>query len=958
MLHDRDDAFDTTFDVDSIPVEEGSLYFARSPLEMEERRARVSRDQEDDFEVDEKDETEEIVRGFILEKGIINEEHEKEKRELIDSLMKDREELIEKFKKQVMEVEKRLNKTEEDGHKQRDFGASKSHGDMPLYIRLGKRNIIGADDFLARLKYEDKFESEKDTLERNLRDEKRLLKGRMELECERKLQVETRRFESAMEGLRSTIKELRLENKRLGKEVKDKELEMNSKITEMKSRLSNEKAKFDTEKYMIRNELERKHEVEIDSLRSGYEMMLSELKTDFKEASRSISKKEEQVSIALSNVKDYETRVRSEIASKVSEEYGDLFDQLRHRNERLVDQVDKLTRENGRLAGKLKELDDSSENRMSIVNEFTNRLNREYEDRLKTAVLESERLKAEIEELRNENRIQEGALKDFRESTARLEDELTVKNELLAGSEEIKASLRKEIVEFSSEVDVLRREKGDLLKSVDECSEAEKGLVEKMSKKDKQASDALDKFRISERERMCLERKMAMLSEEHEQCLQDIEKLKNEIRKSDEEAFALKKLLDEERREHDRFRERFRRDAEEIRGKESECRALREQLRNKTNNIDFELNKSAEKVDRLMTLEADNFELQKKLRECEGSRDELLRREREEIQRQFAKEFAKRIHSMKRSYEEAADALKSQIKMLRSKVTDLEGLLAARDIEEGTGHKYEESVLELDGKESEKSELGHLSKLSRRKTHSDNSECSVINGSSVRLLDYAPNCKRSTTTSKTCRSLPAEEFDLSANKMRNMEPGARIYQGAFSRQRSRSVDSSVGRYAVSDELKSASRTQGKLHRFDGLNSEPLQITDYASNEASEGKRTEKSGPRVGLKLSKTLNERGYSQDERYRETERSNADNDIRGMSNCIRNGGGYVGHYREVTGLPPKYRTNNSLKSNEGSKCWNGQANRAAEKIERSVEKLQERLEEGHNELLRRLELMQTSVR
>ena len=680
--------------------------------------------------------------------------------------------------------------------------------------------------------------------------------------------------------------------------------------------------------------------------------MLAELKNDFKEASRSISKKEEQVSIALSSVKDYEARVRNEIVAKVKDEYQGRIEEFRQQNERLVDQVDKLMLENSRLAGRLKELDDHNESRMSIVNEFTTRLNREYEDRLKTAVLENKTLKAEVEELRKENRIQEGALRDFRESTARLEEELTVRNGLLAGSEEKKESLKREIADFSNEIDALRREKSDLLKSVDECSETESRLVEKMSKKEKQTDDALDKFRISERERMDLERKMAMLSEEHEKCLQTIESLQNEVRKGDEEAFTLKKLLEEERKEHDRFRERFRRDAEEIRGRENECRALREQLRSKTCKIDSELDKSAERVGNLMALETENFELQKKLKEYEEDRGDLMRREKEEIQKQFAKEFAKRIYALKRSYEEAADGLKNQIKMLRSKVTELEGILAINDIAKSKGNDYDLNFVGAKGKGLENaaiSELGYLSKASGRKTNSDYFEPSDIDPSSVHSIDYAPNCKPNTATSKACRSAPAEDTDLSMSKRRNIESRARVYQGSFSRQRSRSVDSSIGRYADDRNQQNIPKTRVERQGFQSLYSECLPVADRASNEASERKRIKTSGPRVSFS----------SQKERRHATKVSTTNDENYTVSKQMQYGHECIGNYEDASGLPPKYKANDSLRSNKGPQYWNGQTNMAVEKLGNPVENLQdEKLENDHNELLRRLEQMQTSVR
>ena len=951
MLRNGDDIFDTTYDVDSIPSEEISQYLVRSPLEMEDRRAK---DDDEDFAVNPKDETEEIVRGFILEKGIINEEHEKEKKEIIESLMKEREELIEKFKKQLMDVERKVKKSDEIGHKQRrNSVTTRTEKGTPMYIRLDKKSIIGAEDLLSRLQYDDRLESEKDTMERNLRDEKRLLRDRLELECQRKLQLETRRFEASTEDLRRVIKDLRLENSRLGKELANKELETKSRIAELKSLFNNEKAKFDMEKYNVKTEMERRHQKEIDLQRIEYERILKELKNDFKEASRSLNKKEEQVSLALDSVKEYEAKVRDEIGAKVKDEYEGLFDQCRRRNERLADQVGKLTQENSQLAGRLKELDDRSENRMSIVNEFTTRLNREYEDRLKSAVLENETLKAEIGELRKENRIQEGALKDFTESTARLEEELTLKSGLLTASEETKESLRREITDFSNEIDILRREKSDLQRSVDEHSSTERDLFDKMSRKDKHADDALDKFRISERERMNLERRMALLSEEHEKCLQEIESLKNEIRKGDEEAFALKNLLDEERKEHDRFRDRFRRDAEEIRGKENECRALREQLRNETSKIDHELNKSAERIDRFMALEAENFELEKKLAEYEESRSEMLRREREGMQRQFAKEFAKRIHTVKRSYEEAADGLKNQIKLLRSKVTELEALLAS-DVRKGEDHRYHTTAVDMTrGKELENpdiSQVGYLSKSVGREANFDYVKNSGSHPSSVRTFDYASSCKPNTETRKTCRSKPVEEFDISRHKTQNLESPARVCQGSFSRQRSRSLDSSSNRFVVNGMQNTALKAKVERRNLDDANSKSVQIIAGESSIAAES-RIESPPVKHRFGLPKAISGSIDSQDDRHVNGEHTK-------QPRCERY---ETRNYDDRAGLPPKYTTyKSSVGSNRGLRAQhrNRQAGRATEKLEKSVEKFQERLEEGHDELLHRLELMQTSVR
>lgn len=953
---------DTSFDIESIPDENISPYLMRSPqFVMNESPTQGLTDRDDDAETRTKDETEEIVRGFILEKDIINEEHEKQKKEIIESLLKDREELIEKFKQQIKDIERKIDRN--DRGKALPVDAAMPKREVPLYIRLDKRNVISAEDFLSRIQLEDKFESEKDTLERSFRDEKRLLKDRLELEWDRKLQLESRRFESTVEDLTGKIRVLQIENRRLEKELEKRESELKSRTDDFKSRLINERNKiflnYDEEKSRLKDKLERKHEKEMVSQRDKYERMLNDLKRDLIDATKSISSKEREISSALNSVKDYEERVRIELSAKLKCEYDELVGQLRRENERLNDQTDKLKRENGEFAGRVRDLSTENRNKMSIVDEFTTRLNREYEERLKKTVLENETLKAGIDDLSKKNRAQEEALRNLCENVELLEAELTLKVESLAGCEETKESLRREIQDFSHEIDTLRREKADLQKSVDDYVNFEKAISEKMSKRELQANDAFDKCRISERERMNLEREIALLSENLERCLQERDNMKKDIEKCQKETFTLKKQLKEERNEHERLRERFRRDAEEIRMKESECRSLRAQLREETSKIDNELTKDAEKVDRLMILETENFELQKRLKDYEIEKVEILRVDREEIQRQFAKEFAKRIHEAKRGYEEATNGLRNQIRLLRLKVAQLEELLASKGSDKYTeGECKENSEIMVDGSDMYEKEA--FSTARPRQQYSNVKEGLNNQPSRVRLFDYARDHKPNKTTSSIYRSTPVKCSDPAspAYKAQDVESRDIICQGSFARQRSRSLDSTGNRFPA----KSCSRIDAAVSK-QGADSCDTNTIERRRDGYLFGEET-MNQERNRNELMPVENNLQLPQTHKKHFLKRNNSLDVAPSSQEQNQSATKFDGNCGGVAGLPPKYRPNRrSLRENQEANAerWQDQLkNPDAERFEKSVERLQEKLEVGHDELelLWRLKQIQNSVR
>ena len=1018
---------DTTDDVASIPDESLRPYLVRSPRYSEGNAEESSvKHKQGDMGSESKDETEEIIRGFLLEKDIISQEHQKEKEELVDSFMKDRDELIGKFRKQVSNIERKLNREQDtrdrpkksgsgsraakvaDGTTRVPHGATKvSNGrarvhneTTPIYIRLDEGNVISAEEFLMKVKLEDKYDIERDTLERSFRDEKRLLKEKLELDYVRKLQHERLQHDAMVEDLRITIKELKADKSLLERELRSRAEELKGRWNSAKGKLE---ANFIVEQRELKDTLERKHAREMELQRENYERLLTEMKQNFTNATKSMNEKEKEISTALDKVKDYEQRVRLEVNSSLQREFDAQCEKLKLEKNRLSEQVVELTRQKTELTGKIEEITDNNQNKMSILNEFSNRLNREYEERLKKSVLENDRLHAEVESLQNENRTQDRALRDYQENTKRLEDELHSKQSLLDCYSDKKDSLRTENTDLYREIDILRSEKDELVKIVETYKNMESEMKVKVSKTGSDVENVLDKCKIMERERLGLERKMALLGEELQQSLSEKEMLTQKLQKVEHEASTVKQLLEDERKEHDRLNDRFRRDADEIRKKESECRILRDKLRNKSERIETEITTDAVRVDKIMEVEAQNVELQKRLNHYEEKQEGLLRKEREDIQKQYAKEFAKRIQALRRNYEEATDGLKKQIRLLRSKVNELEASIGTRKrLEEAESEKDKTQNVHSDfyykdkerGRDGRK-DLGttttshyrtqSLDRDSRRRDGSDLS-------SSVRAFDYVHKHDKDNTRTGNYADAPARDLDLfpPQYKTQTTESTGLVRQGAFSRQRSKSLeasDSSFPRGAENDGYGITDAEKEGYHQYRSYG-DYFERQSEREGHISNGKSYEyglkrqellcQKGPKangypqslvkdrefVGQRTSHSrLYEQNHSMRESFNSTSiktNSRLNGIVSGSTMESLSDGNYV------SGLPPICKSGEvehsrnghrgQYKSRSHDQVKHGKDSET-ERLERSVESLQEKLESSHAELLGKLEQVQKSV-
>ncbi len=230
----------------------------------------------------EQDERDEIVRGFIIEKDYINQEHEKEKEEIVDSFIQEREELIDKFNKKVAEIEEKFHKTQQNPSKAskpttkrpkfvRNYTTTNG---VPLYLNFGGENLT-AEEFLSNFQLEEKYEHEHDGLERSYRDEKRNLKDRQDLECEKKLQRQKLKYESMIDDFKRIVKDLKFEKEFLEKEYQKKTEDWKSLFEERRRGLE---SKYQIEQNHLRDSLEVKHNNAMAMQRDNYERMINELK--------------------------------------------------------------------------------------------------------------------------------------------------------------------------------------------------------------------------------------------------------------------------------------------------------------------------------------------------------------------------------------------------------------------------------------------------------------------------------------------------------------------------------------------------------------------------------------------------------------------------------------------------------------------------------------------------------
>lgn len=261
-------------------------------------------------------EIEDIVRGFIIEKDVLAQSHEEEinrmkqrfdleRKQLLKQLEMEKEQMIEASR--IGESEKEVsfalsNAFVSEAGRMQSFPHSSGEGNQfvsgfhrqsnggldiddvdsnlireiaEVYLRINNGTLTS--QMRPELDLEDKYEREREALERSFHLEKRELKRKLEEDCYRRLEQERIKYEGNIADLKTTISELQWQKR---------EAENLMRHEKEKWEMNTERDKNETEKRHLqivqetRRKLEEKHSSELEKQRKRYEENISDLQTD------------------------------------------------------------------------------------------------------------------------------------------------------------------------------------------------------------------------------------------------------------------------------------------------------------------------------------------------------------------------------------------------------------------------------------------------------------------------------------------------------------------------------------------------------------------------------------------------------------------------------------------------------------------------------------------------------
>ena len=174
-----------------------------------------------------------------------------------------------------------------------------------------------------------------------------------------------------------------------------------------------------------------------------------------------------------------------------------------------------------------------------------------------------------------------------------------------------------------------------------------------------------NKYALLEREKLQNEKMVAKIRKEADTHLTNFTQCNNKISAFESEASKLRQLYETERQENIRLHERFNQDAELIRQKEAE-NVNNQNMLNKIKK-DFENLKRKMEEDnvRIISMESENQSLENMIEKLKTSESKHLRGEMHAVHGKYAKEFTKRLETMKTKYSAEIDGLKAEVRRLR-----------------------------------------------------------------------------------------------------------------------------------------------------------------------------------------------------------------------------------------------------------------------------------------------------
>lgn len=663
--------YERLFNLSSMNIQQNNAAAAASSFDIS---AEVSFDKErveltENFENEKSD----IVKGFILEKKVLNREHEKEKQGLISNFVQERQKMLESFQQQVQDIEQKMSSNDNESvfnvtneSRTKTTAATKdirSPQAGKLLIRVGGDRILTPEQFLSAMELEEKFESEKELIEKSYRKEKSKLREKLEVEYERKYLREKQSHDAELMGLHKEIDKL----KNLKHEVTDMWKHQACKLEAefFRERSALEKH-FAEEKENLRKKLEERNLHKLNQQQDDYDRMIRELKNELRNIKNDVSRHDDNATTG-SGPSNHQTT--SQIRKEIESQYRLTFDNetrlIRNQNEKLNADIQALTTEKYELNRRIRDLEQHKTDESKIVKEYAEKLNKEYSEKMRRLATQNEKLKAQTAVKEKELAQLQAQMKNQENSGKKFESRLELTERTITQYEDTVTSMRRENSNLSHEINLLRKEKEELSRIITEQNEHDRMAKVDQKQTNEDLKEATKKYAMLEREKLQQDRTIANLKRELEKASNIYNEINVKITAHEKETERLRNLVEGERKENKRLHERFKNDAELLRKKDNENQAIRTQLDNIKTQFHTLKSKIESDNDKIFKMESERQMMEKHLHKLKSADAVSKKHDLLQIQNKYVKEFSKRLEYVKANYEREIFKLKETIEDLQ-----------------------------------------------------------------------------------------------------------------------------------------------------------------------------------------------------------------------------------------------------------------------------------------------------
>ena len=295
----------------------------------------------------------------------------------------------------------------------------------------------------------------------------------------------------------------------------------------------------------------------------------------------------------------------------------------------------------------------------------TAKIKQDFNARVQLLADDNEKLKRKQKSLEAERNELKRKMETCCRSAIDNAEKLSMSQHTVAQCEDSLLTMRNENKNLSREIALLRNEKGDLLNKVNANVEAERALSSENAKLRSELKHCTSKYMTKEKENLQNQKIVAKIRREVDSHLSDFAQCNQKLEAFESEASKLRHLYETERQENIRLHERFNQDAELIRQKEAE-NVNNQNMLNKIKK-DFENLKRKMEEDnvRIISMESENQSLENMIEKLKTSESKHLRGEMHAVHGKYAKEFTKRLETMKTKYSAEIEGLKAEVRRLR-----------------------------------------------------------------------------------------------------------------------------------------------------------------------------------------------------------------------------------------------------------------------------------------------------